>query len=75
MELFLVVIFIVLFVFYLKEWNKLKKMESDYKYINLRFCDIINDDEINYILVLFDILIVKEMVVDINKFFEKFYSR
>lgn len=75
MELFLVVISIVLFAFYLKERNKSKKMESDYKYINSRLRDITNDDEINYILVPSDISIVKETAVDINKLLEKFYSR
>ncbi|AMM56034.1 TPA: sensor histidine kinase [Clostridioides difficile] len=75
MELFLVVISIVLFALYLKERNKSKKMESDYKYINSRLRDITNDDEINYILVPSDISIVKETAVDINKLVEKFYSR
>lgn len=75
MELFLVVISIVLFALYLKERNKSKKMESDYKYINSRLRDITNDDEINYILVPSDISIVKETAVDINKLLEKFYSR
>lgn len=72
MELFLVVISIVLFAFYLKERNKSKKMESDYKYINSRLRDITNDDEINYILVPSDISIVKETAVDINKLLESF---
>lgn len=75
MELVFAVAVIVLFVLYFKERSKNKKMVSDYKYINSRLLDIINENESNYILVPSDIRVVKETAEDINNLLEKFYGR
>ena len=51
---------------------KIKKIESDYKYINARLLDIINNSENNYILIPSDIKVVKETAKGINNLLEKF---
>lgn len=75
MEVLFAVIAIVLWVLYFKEHTKNKKMANDYKYINSRLLDIINDNESNYILVPSDIKVVKETAENINCLLEKFYGR
>ena len=65
----------ILLVLYFKEHNKNKKIESDYKYINARFLDIINNSENNYILIPSDIKVVKETAKGINNLLEKFNDR
>lgn len=65
----------ILLVLYFKEHNKNKKIERDYKYINARLLDIINDSENNYILIPSDIKVVKETAKGINNLLEKFYGR
>lgn len=75
MELVFAVISILLFVLYLKEHNKNKKIESNYKYINSRLLDIMNNNKSNYILVPSDIKIVKETAKGINNLLEKFYGK
>lgn len=75
MDLVFAVIAIVSLVLYFKEHSKNKKMESDYKYINSRLLDIINNDENNYILVLSDIKIVQETAANINNLLDKFYNK
>lgn len=65
----------VLFVLYLKERSKNKRMENEYKYINLRLLEIANDNESNYILVPSDIKVVKETVEHLNNLIEKFHSK
>ena len=55
--------------------QKMKKIERDYKYINARLLDIINDSENNYILIPSDIKVVKETAKGINNLLEKFYGR
>ena len=62
----------ILLVLYFKEHNKSKKIESDYKYINARLLDIINNSENNYILIPSDIKVVKETAKGINNLLEKF---
>ena len=62
----------ILLVLYFKEHNKNKKIESDYKYINVRLLDIINNSENNYILIPSDIKVVKETAKGINNLLEKF---
>ena len=62
----------ILLVLYFKEHNKIKKIESDYKYINARLLDIINNSENNYILIPSDIKVVKETAKGINNLLEKF---
>lgn len=62
----------ILLVLYFKEHNKNKKIESDYKYINARLLDIINNSENNYILIPSDIKVVKETAKGINNLLEKF---
>ena len=62
----------ILLVLYFKEHNKIKKIESDYKYINARLLDIINNSENNYILLPSDIKVVKETAKGINNLLEKF---
>ena len=65
----------ILLVLYFKEHNKNKKIESDYKYINARLLDIINNSENNYILIPSDIKVVKETAKGINNLLEKFNDR
>ena len=65
----------ILLVLYFKEHNKNKKRESDYKYINARLLDIINNSENNYILIPSDIKVVKETAKGINNLLEKFNDR
>ena len=65
----------ILLVLYFKEHNKNKKIESDYKYINVRLLDIINNSENNYILIPSDIKVVKETAKGINNLLEKFNDR
>ena len=65
----------ILLVLYFKEHNKNKKIESDYKYINARLLDIINNSENNYILIPSDIKVVKETAKSINNLLEKFNDR
>ena len=72
MELVFAVISIILLVLYFKERSKNEKMESDYKYINARLLDIINNSENNYILIPSDIKVVKETAKGINNLLEKF---
>ena len=62
----------ILLVLYFKEHNKIKKIESDYKYINARLLNIINNSENNYILIPSDIKVVKETAKGINNLLEKF---
>lgn len=62
----------ILLVLYFKEHNKIKKIESDYNYINARLLDIINNSENNYILIPSDIKVVKETAKGINNLLEKF---
>ena len=62
----------ILLVLYFKEHNKNKRIESDYKYINARLLDIINNSENNYILIPSDIKVVKETAKGINNLLEKF---
>lgn len=62
----------ILLVLYFKKHNKIKKIESDYKYINARLLDIINNSENNYILIPSDIKVVKETARGINNLLEKF---
>lgn len=62
----------ILLVLYFKEHNKIKKIESNYKYINARLLDIINNSENNYILIPSDIKVVKETAKGINNLLEKF---
>ena len=62
----------ILLVLYFKEHNKIKKIESDYKYINARLLDLINNSENNYILIPSDIKVVKETAKGINNLLEKF---
>ena len=62
----------ILLVLYFKEHNKIKKIESDYKYINARLLDIIHNSENNYILIPSDIKVVKETAKGINNLLEKF---
>lgn len=75
MALLFFIISMILLVLYFKEHNKNKKIERDYKYINARLLDIINDSENNYILIPSDIKVVKETAKDINNLLEKFYGR
>lgn len=72
MALLFFIISMILLVLYFKEHNKIKKIESDYKYINARLLDIINNSENNYILIPSDIKVVKETVKGINNLLEKF---
>ena len=65
----------ILLVIYFKEHNKNKRIESDYKYINARLLDIINNSENNYILIPSDIKVVKETAKGINNLLEKFNDR
>ena len=65
----------ILLVLYFKEHNKNKKIERDYKYINARLLDIINNSENNYILIPSDIKVVKETAKSINNLLEKFNDR
>lgn len=62
----------ILLILYFKEHNKIQKIESDYKYINARLLDIINNSENNYILIPSDIKVVKETAKGINNLLEKF---
>lgn len=75
MALLFFIISMILLVLYFKEHNKNKKIESDYKYINARFLDIINNSENNYILIPSDIKVVKETAKGINNLLEKFNDR
>lgn len=72
MALLFFIISMILLVLYFKEHNKIKKIESDYKYINARLLDIINNSENNYILIPSDIKVVKETATGINNLLEKF---
>lgn len=72
MALLFFIISMILLVLYFKEHNKIKKIESDYKYINARLLDIINNSENNYILIPSDIKVVKETAKGINNLLEKF---
>lgn len=72
MALLFFTISMILLVLYFKEHNKIKKIESDYKYINARLLDIINNSENNYILIPSDIKVVKETAKGINNLLEKF---
>ena len=72
MALLFFIISMILLVLYFKEHNKIKKIESDYKYINARLLDIINNSENNYILIRSDIKVVKETAKGINNLLEKF---
>lgn len=72
MALLFFIISMILLVLYFKEHNKIKKIESDYKYINARLLDIINTSENNYILIPSDIKVVKETAKGINNLLEKF---
>ena len=71
MALLFFIISMILLVLYFKEHNKIKKIESDYKYINARLLDIINNSENNYILIPSDIKVVKETAKGINNLLEK----
>lgn len=75
MALLFFIISMILLVLYFKEHNKNKKIESDYKYINARLLDIINNSENNYILIPSDIKVVKETAKVINNLLEKFNDR
>lgn len=75
MALLFFIISMILLVLYFKEHNKNKKIERDYKYINARLLDIINDSENNYILIPSDIKVVKETAKGINNLLEKFNGR
>lgn len=75
MALLFFIISMILLVLYFKEHNKNKKIESDYKYINARLLDIINNSENNYILIPSDIKVVKETAKSINNLLEKFNDR
>lgn len=75
MALLFFIISMILLVLYFKEHNKSKKIESDYKYINARLLDIINNSENNYILIPSDIKVVKETAKGINNLLEKFNDR
>lgn len=75
MALLFFIISIILLALYFKEHNKNKKIESDYKYINARLLDIINNSENNYILIPSDIKVVKETAKGINNLLEKFNDR
>ena len=75
MALLFFIISMILLVLYFKEHNKNKKIESDYKYINVRLLDIINNSENNYILIPSDIKVVKETAKGINNLLEKFNDR
>lgn len=75
MALLFFIISMILLVLYFKEHNKNKKIESDYKYINARLLDIINNSENNYILIPSDIKVVKETAKGINNLLEKFNDR
>lgn len=72
MALLFFIISMILLVLYFKKHNKIKKIESDYKYINARLLDIINNSENNYILIPSDIKVVKETARGINNLLEKF---
>lgn len=72
MALLFFIISMILLVLYFKEHNKIQKIESDYKYINARLLDIINNSENNYILIPSDIKVVKETAKGINNLLEKF---
>lgn len=72
MALLFFIISMILLVLYFKEHNKIKKIESNYKYINARLLDIINNSENNYILIPSDIKVVKETAKGINNLLEKF---
>lgn len=72
MALLFFIISMILLVLYFKEHNKNKKIESDYKYINARLLEIINNSENNYILIPSDIKVVKETAKGINNLLEKF---
>lgn len=72
MALLFFIISMILLVLYFKEHNKIKKIESDYKYINAKLLDIINNSENNYILIPSDIKVVKETAKGINNLLEKF---
>lgn len=72
MALLFFIISMILLVLYFKEHNKIKKIESDYKYTNARLLDIINNSENNYILIPSDIKVVKETAKGINNLLEKF---
>lgn len=75
MALLFFIISMILLVLYFKEHNKIKKIESDYKYINARLLEIINNSENNYILIPSDIKVVKETAKGINNLLEKFNDR
>lgn len=75
MALLFFIISMILLALYFKEHNKNKKIESDYKYINARLLDIINNSENNYILIPSDIKVVKETAKGINNLLEKFNDR
>lgn len=75
MALLFFIISMILLVLYFKEHNKNKKIESDYKYINARLLDIINNSENNYILIPSYIKVVKETAKGINNLLEKFNDR
>lgn len=75
MALLFFIISMILLVLYFKEHNKNKKIERDYKYINARLLDIINNSENNYILIPSDIKVVKETAKSINNLLEKFNDR
>lgn len=75
MALLFFIISMILLVLCFKEHNKNKKIESNYKYINARLLDIINDAESNYILIPSDIKVVKETAKGINNLLEKFNDR
>ena len=75
MALLFFIISMILLVLYFKEHNKNKKIESDYKYINARLLDIINNSENNDILIPSDINVVKETAKGINNLLEKFNDR
>lgn len=75
MALLFFIISMILLVLYFKEHNQNKKIESDYKYINARLLDIINNSENNYILIPSDIKVVKETAKGINNLLEKFNDR
>ena len=75
MALLFFIFSMILLVLYFKEHNKNKKIESDYKYINVRLLDIINNSENNYILIPSDIKVVKETAKGINNLLEKFNDR
>lgn len=72
MALLFFIISMILLILYFKEHNKIQKIESDYKYINARLLDIINNSENNYILIPSDIKVVKETAKGINNLLEKF---